>query len=151
VARGDALMAASLLGADQLLTLLDDPSRVVISNRSSERSAIVVVSVAVALHGDDGSRRVRTAHGLGLRAGESRALDDSPPASTPVVAAEALMRLLDDDAHRMIEAYATVEGTAEEPLGALEFGIVETDGDDATGTTPLADAPQFAVFVRSES
>jgi hypothetical protein len=144
-------MAVSLLGADQLTGLLDRSPRVVISNYTSDRSAIVVLAAVVALHDGAGSRRFRTAYGLGLRAGESEILDDLPPAASPLVAAEIMMRLLDGDASRMLEAYAMIEGTVDAPLEAVEFGVIEADAADAAGATPLADAPALAVFARIES
>jgi hypothetical protein len=144
-------MATSWLGAEQLTGLLDGGARVVISNRAADTTALVVLAVAVALHGDDGSRRLKTAHGLSLHPGESAIFDGLPPAATPLVAAEAVLQFTDGETHRMIEAYAMIEGTPDAPLDAIEFGIVETNGTDTVGATPLVDAPEFAVFARVES
>ena len=143
-------MAASLLGADQVLGLIDSNIYVVISNRTSEQVGIQVLSVAVVLHGEDGSRQLRAAHALRLGPGESKVLADFPLTAASLVAAEMGMRLLDVDRSRVMEAYAMAEAAADERLGSVEFGVVETRANDASDATPLPDAPELAVFARIE-
>ena len=143
-------MAASLLGATQVLGLLDRSIYVVISNRTSEQVGIQILSVAVVLHCADSTRQFGAAHALGLGPAESRVLGDFPLMASSPVAAEVGIHLLDVDRSRVIEAYSQVEAAAGERLGSVEFGIVNTRGNEAADAAPLPDAPELAVFARSE-
>jgi hypothetical protein len=102
----------------------------VISNRAKQVSLIKALFAAVALHNKDSTVRLQTAYKLNLRPGEAKILDDLPPATTAVVAGEDVMRLLAGEQPSFIEAYAKIEGTVKEPLGTIEFGIVEADDLD---------------------
>jgi len=144
-------MAAAWLGAEQLAGVLYGGSRLVISNRAADATTLILEAVVVVLHGDDGSRRLKAAQGLALFPGKSEIIDDLPPAATPLVAAEAFLQFRHGETHRMLDGYATIEGTAATPLDSIEVGIVDTAGAEAVGGTPLPDAPDYAVFARVDA
>jgi hypothetical protein len=143
-------MAAALLGPEGLTEVLDKGFRVVISNRAPQRSSVTVLSAAVALHDETGAIRLQTEYMLNLRPGQAKILDALPATTAVVIASEVVMRLYAGEEQGFVEAYAMIEGTAEEPLGTIEFGIVETADLEEPGATAITEAPDFAVFARSE-
>ena len=144
-------MAVALLGADALDALLDSDPRVVVSNRTIMPSRLTILAAIVVLHDEDGSTQLKVAYDLNLESGDARFLEAFAPTAKAILAAEARLRVLAGDEGRMLDVYATVEADPAVPLRTVVFGVTNASDSDEPSATPIAEAPDFAVFARFAS
>jgi hypothetical protein len=144
-------MSISFVGRERLSAILDETQRIIVSNRTSLENGLTIHGLALGLHSADGNVRFRKA-GTPIEPDESLVLEDDPPLEEKIVAVEAFMRLSGESIKRIIDAYVKTElegsGTS---FGDIELGVTQAGGESVEQTTPLEEAPGFAVFARADT
>lgn len=141
-------MAITLLGADGLDDLFDTEVRVIVANRTLAAAGVSVVAAMLVLHDEDGTPQIRSANWLDIEPGISRVVETFAPTGKQQIAAEILMRLQGDQDAGIVQVYAKAEADSGDELRDVVFGVTNTGDPDEPSATPVADAPQFACFVR---
>ena len=136
------------VGEAGLAAVLDDSLRVVVSNRTMPENGVEIFAVALAIHGNDETVRLRMVNGFSLGPQESDVVDDDRPGPAAITAVEAIMRFATIERPKLVDAYTKLEAPADGSLARIEIGIVSLGGEPRPEETPIPDLPELAVFAR---